>query len=103
MFVKWMVSLILIGALYCFNTAYGFFPEEWSQRYPYLRILAIAVATILLLLFIVEKVEDFQRISYAKVSALGDILEKKNFKYFIQKTTAEDGSALYSTLDIFHS
>lgn len=95
MFVKWMVRLIFIGALYCFNTAYRFFPEEWFHRYPYLRVLAIAVAIILLLLFIVEKVKDFQRISYAKVSASGNISEKKNFKYFVQKTTAEDGSVLY--------
>lgn len=95
MFTKWIVGLIFIGILYLFNTAYSFFPENWLRRYPFLKVIAISVSVMIFGLFIKEQVDAFQRISYAKISASGNILERKNFKYIIRKTVIPEEGVLY--------
>jgi hypothetical protein len=91
-----IISLTLWILILIYNALYSFLPSE-LQSIKWLKIVAMAAATIILIGGIVQAIQEYRSYRFAYVRAKdGVIMKKKNFPWHVTKTTRrEDRNVTY--------
>ena len=93
-----IISLILGVLILIYNVVYSFLPSN-IQGIRWVRVLAIAVAIIILIAGIIQEIKKFHNLRFAYVSSKdGIILKKKNFPWDVKKLE-RDKKAVYIIYD----
>ena len=91
----WIISIILIGIIGLYNIAFGFLSEKTVRANPILKVLAIIAAAILLFLSIRSEINKYLNYSFVQVTADGEIVKSKGFKYGVRLVEDKDNKPLY--------
>ena len=75
----WLISIGILFLLYLFNAVYNFLPEKLIKEHPYIRKIAIVIAMVLVVRFIVTEIRAYTNYSYALIAEDGTVMERKNF------------------------
>jgi O-antigen ligase len=80
----WLIWIVILFLLYLFNAIYKFLPEKLIKNHPRIKIIAIFIAIVLVVHFIVTEILAYINYSYALIAEDGSVVERRNFGYEVK-------------------